>query len=512
MEESPNINEWRFGLAFDNAPIGMAIVDFDLRLRRVNRSLSEALGYSEIELLTRRITEISHPDDVNKGRSLREQLIRGELPSYRIEKRFVRGDGSIVWLDLTVVMIRDESGKPVYGFVMVENITDRKRSQEAIRTSEERYRSFVVNSSEGIWRLEVEHPIDTTLPPDEQISLFYRHAYLAEGNDAMARMYGRECADDIVGLSYAEFAVAQHPAMVSNLRKFIRSGYRLMNMQTETLDADGSKKYFNSSLIGIVMHDQLLRIWGVQRDQTKQQKAELALEHSHHQLRALTGYLNSLRERERADVSRELHDVLGQALTGLNIDVSLIRKELAGEKVPDRQALDNKLEVIGNRLNETLTSVKALSTELRPGVLDQFGLAAAIEWQCEEFSRRYSIRTRCQVPETDVDLSPELSTALFRILQEALINVARHAKAELVEVTLATDKSNISMIIRDNGRGITMSEIRAPTSLGLLGMRERIEFLGGKFAISGAKGKGTTLTVSAPFKKSRISIVGAGND
>ena len=495
----PNMNEGRFRLAFENAPIGMAIVDFDFRLRRVNRCLCEALGYTAHELLEKRFIDITHPDDIKKDKKLAEQLFRGELPTYKLEKRFLRKDGSLAWLSLTAVLIRDETHQPIYGFAMVENITDRKRSQEALRTSEERYRSFVVNSSEGIWRLEVEHPIAVNLPVDDQIGLFYKHAYLAECNDAMARMYGRDRADDIVGLSYADFAVASHPASVSTLRKFINSNYRLMNLQTEIIDAHGARKFLNSSLIGIIMHDQLLRVWGVQRDQTEQHKAELALEHSHHQLRALTAYLNSIRERERVDLSRELHDVLGQALTGINIELSLLKKKITHDEHLDRRGLSGKLDEINQQVSQALASVKALSTELRPGVLDKFGLVAAIEWQCEEFTRRYNIKSECSVPKSEFDLSPDLSTALFRILQEALINVARHSGASKVKVIIELTDAAVTMTIKDDGRGITIDKIEAPSSLGLLGMRERVEFLGGRFTISGSERKGTTITVRAPL-------------
>src|SRR5262249_39448342 len=157
---------------------------------------------------------------------------------------------------------------------MVEDITERKRSQDALRTSEERYRSFVVNSSEGIWRLDVEQPINTKLPADEQISLFYKHGYLAECNDALARMYRAQRAEDIGGSRLGEIVLASNPATTSNLRKLINSGYRLVDMRREDIAPDGSPRYYSSSLIGIVLNDQLLRIWGVQRDRTEQRTAE----------------------------------------------------------------------------------------------------------------------------------------------------------------------------------------------------------------------------------------------
>jgi len=502
-EQPFKMGEGRFRRAFENAPIGMAIVDFQYRIKRVNKALCKALGYPAKELIDRRFVDITYPDDVRKDRELAEKLFRDEIPSYRLEKRFVTKDGAIAWLDLTALMIRDEAEKPLYGLAMVEDITERRRTQEALRTSEERYRSFVVNSSEGIWRIESEQPIDIKLPPDDQINLFYKYGYVAECNDATARMYGHDRAEDLIGSRFGEFALTSQEQYLHFIRSFVMSGYRLQHLRTEELDLHGNKKFFACSLIGIVINDQLLRVWGVQRDRTEQRKAEIDLARSHQQLRALTAYLNSIRERERIDIAREMHDVLGQSLTSLKIEVSLLKKKLAKTNEIDPTELDSKLTELNEMLETTISSVKTLSTELRPGVLDKFGLAAAIEWQCDEFSRRTKIDCECQIPQNEFSLPPEFSTALFRILQEALTNVARHSEATLVRVILALDDEGISLTISDDGRGITEAELRSPTSLGLLGMRERAEFPGGSFNVTGRPGEGTVLTARFPLTKAK---------
>lgn len=472
----------------------MAIVGVDYHLQKVNPSLCDALGYSEQELLSRTFIEITHPDDVSKDKELADRLFRGEIPSYRLEKRFITKDGRLTWLDLSAFLIRNEQNEPAFGLAMVENITERKRAEEALRTSEERYRSFVVNSSEAIWRIEMEQPIAVSLPVDEQIERIYKFGYLAECNDAMAQLYGRDRADDVIGKPLGDFISPSQPANVASLRAFVSNNYRLHNTGAIEPDAKGRQRYFSSSVIGIAVNGYLLRVWGTQRDETNRRLAENKLEHSRRQLRSLAAHLQALREKERTNLARELHDVFGQSLTSLKLDLSQIKKRIAAPDSEITARLDSASELI----EKTIAQVKTVSTELRPGVLDKFGLAAATEWQCQEFERRSGIKCDFRLPQTELHLSPECSIALFRILQEALANVARHSGAADVSVVLHADDSEVILTLRDDGRGITADEISAPDSLGLLGMRERTEMLGGQFTVEGRPGR--------TFLKARIPI------
>ena len=484
-QSNPPPGEGRFRLVFEHAPIGMAIVGIDYRLQRVNPSLCAALGYSQEELLSKTFIEITHPDDVNKDKELADKLFQGDIPSYRLEKRFITKDGRLRWLDLSAFIIRTERDEPAFGLAMVENITERKRAEEALRTSEERYRSFVVNSSEAIWRLEIEQPIAVRLPIAAQIDSLYKYAYLAECNDAMAQLYGWDRADDVIGKPLGEFISMSNPTNMASLRAFVSNHYRLHNTRSLEPDAKGRERYFSSSVIGIVVNGFLLRVWGTQRDETDRRLAENKLEHSRQELRALAGHLQALREKERVNLARELHDVFGQSLTSLKLDLSQVKKRLGTSDSDIAARLNSASELI----EKTIAQVKAISTELRPGVLDKFGLAAATEWQCQEFEHRSGIKCDCRLPQTEASLSPECSTALFRILQEALANVARHSGAANASVVLHTDDSEAILSVRDDGRGITAQEISAPNSLGLLGMRERTEMLGGQFTVEGKPGR-----------------------
>jgi two-component system, NarL family, sensor histidine kinase UhpB len=499
LPEPWGIIEERARLAFDNAPIGMALVGLDYRLHKVNRALCEALGYGERELLDSTFVEITHPDDRGEDLTLAGQLFRGEIPSYRLEKRFVTKDGRLVWLDLTALVVRGGDGEPLYGLAMVEDITARKRAEEALRTSEERYRSFVVNSSEAIWRFEIEQPFETTLPADEQIELLYRHAYLSECNDATARMQGRRRAEDLVGKRLTDLIPAPEPRNLATLHTFIAYGYRIHEAETAIVRPDVGERVLLNSIIGTVASGRLLRVWGVQRDITERRRAERQLEESRSQMRALAAHLQATRERELARVSREVHDALGQPLAALKIVVSWLRRKLPeAAKPPVRDEMEQRFDDATALIAETLTSVKGLAAELRPRVLDTLGLAAAVEWQCQEFERRVSIACECRLPEEELPLGVEKSTALFRILQEALTNVARHSGASRVRVELKAGDDGVSLSVRDNGRGITEAEASALTSLGLLGMHERAALLGGDLTVEGSKGKGTLVVARLP--------------
>jgi two-component system sensor histidine kinase UhpB len=209
------------------------------------------------------------------------------------------------------------------------------------------------------------------------------------------------------------------------------------------------------------------------------------------QLRALSMRIEAVREEERTTIAREIHDELGQALTALKLDLAALGREDA--------RLTARAKTLAAATDVILDQVRRISSELRPGVLDHLGLGAAIEWQAQEFERRTSTPCRL-VARGDASLDPRTSTAVFRIFQEALTNVARHADAKEVEIVLQTNDELVSLEVRDDGRGITPEEIASRRSLGLLGMRERVQALGGELTIAGEAGVGTTLSLRVPRK------------
>ncbi len=221
------------------------------------------------------------------------------------------------------------------------------------------------------------------------------------------------------------------------------------------------------------------------------------LKESSRQLQAFAANLELVREEERTQIARELHDQLGQALTAMKFDLVWLADHLG----PRDTTLAQKAKTITAQMDTMIKTVRRIATELRPGMLDDLGLAASIEWQAHDFEKRTGIVCAVSVPSEDLLLSRAQSVALFRIFQEALTNVARHANAQNIEAKLVATPDVVTVEVHDDGRGIQAKEIAGLHSLGLLGMRERAKRLGGTFDIHGVPGEGTILTVSIPINK-----------
>jgi signal transduction histidine kinase len=230
-------------------------------------------------------------------------------------------------------------------------------------------------------------------------------------------------------------------------------------------------------------------------DITEQKQAEEELERSREQLRNLSIYLQSVREKESTRIAREIHDELGQSLTALQMDLSWLGSQLPA----DAAHLQDKADRMSHLVDTTIDMVHRISTELRPILLDELGLSAAIEWQAKEFQNRSGIRCDLHLDDMDSSIDKDLVTTLFRIFQETLTNIARHAGAKTVKVQLIQDGKELSLKVSDNGRGITQKQIDDPKSFGIIGIRERVNLWGGSVRITGKKDMGTKVMVRIPL-------------
>jgi PAS domain S-box-containing protein len=236
-------------------------------------------------------------------------------------------------------------------------------------------------------------------------------------------------------------------------------------------------------------------------DITDRKRAEEKLRGSREQLRSFSRRLQSLLEEERTRISREIHDELGQSLTALKLDLSLIRRKILSEGLAGLSGNIHEVELAVSRIIRT---VRKIATDLRPGILDELGLADAIEWVAKDFQRGTGISCKVSARGADHISDPVLSTAVFRIVQEALTNVSRYSAASKVKVSLERKGDTLIVEVRDNGIGIMEGKIFDPKSLGLIGIRERVLLLGGEALISGSPGEGTSVRVILPMEKGAI--------
>jgi len=231
------------------------------------------------------------------------------------------------------------------------------------------------------------------------------------------------------------------------------------------------------------------------REIAERRRAEDDVRKSEENLRALAARLQSVREEEWVRIAREIHDELGQALTGLKMDLTWVAKNLP----PDQKPLASKTRSMFDLIDATIQSVRRIATRLRPEVLDELGLGPAIEWQAKEFQKRSGVRCKLSLPSEELALDRERSTAAFRIFQELLTNVARHASATRIDVVMRVEGGVLVLEVEDNGTGIDEAAMASPKSLGILGMRERALPFGGGIEITGPRDRGTRVKVSIPL-------------
>ena len=225
--------------------------------------------------------------------------------------------------------------------------------------------------------------------------------------------------------------------------------------------------------------------------------ADIQIRSKNLELRALTDHQQRLREEEQKRIAREVHDELGQSLTALKMNLHLLKSRFI--KSCSASEIENGMDDLMGMTDSTIGTVRRIAGQLRPSLLDDFGLVSAVEWQTQEFERHTSIACEFIADCDSIDLGSERNTAIYRVVQEALTNVARHAEADKVKVQLSSLPTEVSVSIRDNGIGIDTSSHKAP-SLGLIGMQERTRMIGGELEISGTGTSGTTVTLTVPCR------------
>ncbi len=278
--------------------------------------------------------------------------------------------------------------------------------------------------------------------------------------------------------------------MMSYIKNVLQTGQNFT--YSFQLDTNSEMRSYESRFVPYYADDVLVLV----RDNTEAKKVEKELLQSREELRRLSNYLEDVREEERTHIAREIHDELGQHLTVLKMSFSFLEKSIA-ETDPKYTAEFNK---IADLINEMVTAVRKISHQLRPAMLDQLGLIAAMEWYTADFEKKTGIKTVFITELPPNDFPEKLRIGLFRILQESLTNVARHAEASRVDISLSLHDNDLVMLIEDNGKGFHTETIDPRKTLGVLGMKERAIVMGGTYNINSEPGKGTIIEVIVPWR------------
>jgi PAS domain S-box-containing protein len=367
-----------------------------------------------------------------------------------------------------------------------------EKAQEAIRESEERYRMLFETSPDSIMVCDSQFNISMI-------------------NQRGAQLFGYQNAEEMVGKNIYEFLSPESSQLAGENLKKLAEGNELRDVETVVLKKDGTAFPIESNAAMILDAERKPKaLIAISRDINVRKRAENKLKKSRQQLRALTLHMQSVKEEESRRIAREIHDELGSALTGLKWDMELMEQtllELQDEKM--RDTLQKAIQASISLIDETTNTVRRISSELRPGVLDDLGLVEAIEWQMQQFQTRTGIDCHCDLSTLMTDLNSEQSTVIFRIFQEILTNVLRHAQATCIKISLKEETEEVILRVEDNGSGITESEQLNPRSLGLLGMRERAFSVGGEVHITGEKDRGTTVIVRIPVAEQKNYLLPA---
>jgi PAS domain S-box-containing protein len=388
----------------------------------------------------------------------------------------LRADGSEFPIEASISQ-HSESGSKLYT-VILRDVTERVRSEDLLARSEARLRGILDSAMDAI----------ITVDERQHIVLF---------NKAAEQVFG--CGrDEALGAPLAwlipERFRASHHELVSRFGEGGEASRRMgMARIVMGLRRNGEEFPIEASISHASEHGQRF-FTVILRDVTERTRQDEALRGSRDEIRALGLAANNLREQEKSRVARELHDELGQSLTALKIDLGWI-KDQVGDKEP---GILQKLASMHLLLDGTVAATRRISADLRPLVLDDLGLAAAADWLVQNFTARTGIPCELALAHGFEDVPDPQATTIFRVLQESLTNIAKHADARHVEVTLEKDREHMTLAVSDDGRGFSPDAPRKPASFGLLGLRERAALLGGEVSIDSAPGRGTIVEMRLP--------------
>lgn len=466
----------------ENTPLGFIEWDENLYVRAFSKRAEEIFGWTEKEAIENKMNgyDYIYLDDVPHVTEHARMLFDGKQERNNIQHRNHTKSGKIIWCEWFNSAMKDKDGNVNTVLSLVQNISERKYAEEQLRETQYFLEKATDVAKLGYWVLELNTPEQKLDWSKGTLTIFELER--EEFNGKVETFFNMVHPEDY------EMVYNAYQDAIQLLNDY--------NIDHRIVLNDGSVKWVHQQAeVTISEKGKPAIMIGFIQDVSKRKEEEKELQELNEQLRSLTAHLQTVREEERTSIAREVHDELGQQMTSLKMEIGLLKNRTEKE-FPD---ISKKAELMLEMINEAIKTIRRIITSLRPGILDDLGLEAAIEWQAKDFEQRTGIKC---ILETAIDkerLSPNVNTTVFRIFQETLTNVKRHANATKVKANLITDKNMLMLEIKDNGIGISDERKANKTSFGLLGMKERASMLHGFVDIKRIPEGGTKVTLKIPL-------------
>jgi PAS domain S-box-containing protein len=478
----PQPNATWLGGIVESAMDPIVSVDDQQRIVLFNAAAEQAFGWPRAALLGQSLAVLipARFRDVHRAHvgRFRETGVTSRRMGGLNALIALRADGTEFPIEASISQ-HVEGGRTILTAIL-RDITQRVSAETRLADSEARLRGILDSAMDAVITVDV----------DQNIVLF---------NAAAEKMFG--CAqDEVIGTPLARLIPQRYrEAHARHVADFATTGVSSRRMGESRvvmgLRRNGEEFPIDASISQL--RDNAPTLYTViLRDVTERVRDHEALARSKEELRELAAAASSAREQEQSRIARELHDELAQAMSTLKMDVSLIRDTVAGGDA----SLAKRLDRMDTQIDATIAAMRRIASDLRPLTLDDLGLVAAIESLVHEFQRRTGIACELAIADPDIDVPGPHATAIFRIVQESLTNVGKHARATRVEVTIAHEDDTIGVTVRDDGVGFDPQDPRKPNSYGLLGVRERAYLLGGRTHIASTPGRGTEIEVRLPLE------------
>ena len=450
----------------------------------LNPAFETLTGWASSQWIGKRFDELIHTDDLPSVTRKFERLLQGESLPLSDTRLLTRSGEFKVVECLDTPEVSNDRVVGVLG--IARDITGRRQSEQALREREEQFRQVVENIREVFWMSD----------PGKGMMLYISPGYQEIWGRTCESLYAspRSWLDSI-------YPDDQRRIFESSHTKQIDGSY---NEEYRIVRPDGSIRWIHDRAFPVRDDNgRVYRIAGIAEDITERKLLQDKVRDSNDALAKLAARLQTIREDERTRISRDLHDQLGQTLVTSKFYLQWMDQALSsGTFSRMLSAWQSRLKLVLQEMDRTLVAVQKICFDLRPAELDQLGLAAAMERQVQEFASHTGISCETAVHIDDRRMTAEQATALFRVLQEALTNIARHARATHVTIHLMEENGQARLQVRDDGIGIPASKIHDQRSLGFLGMRERLRLLNGQLHIAASEGRGTTLVALLPVRTS----------